>query len=360
MSDTTRPALDPEAVGAFAFQVWGYKQGEIVSLMIHIGDRLGLYGALDGAGPVTAAELAAITNLKERWLLEWLRGQTAARLLEYRGDDRFELTPVGAAVLADETDSLAFAAGAFGTPTPPDVVDGLVDASRTGLGLSYDQLGKAAAHHTERMLGPWARLALVPQILPALDGVVDKLEAGAQVLDVGCGAGVALCTMAGVYTRSQFCGYDPSENAIGRARERAAELHLENVELVCDRGEKLPTESAFDLVITFDCLHDMTRPDLVMAAIRRAIKDDGTWLLKDIRSHHDFEQNLRNPMLAMMYGFSVSACMSSALSEPDGMGLGTLGLPPTLAQEMTAAAGFSTFVEHDFDDPANLYYEVRP
>ena len=166
--------------------------------------------------------------------------------------------------------------------------------------------------------------------------------------------------MAGVYPRSQFCGYDPSEHAIERAHEKVAEMDLENVELVCARGEELPTTSAFDLVITFDCLHDMTRPDLVMAAIRRTIKDDGTWLLKEIRSHHEFEENLRNPMLAMMYGFSVSACMSSALSERGGMGLGTLGLPPKLAREMTIAAGFSTFLEHDFDDPANLYYEVRP
>lgn len=352
--------LDPEEVGAFAFQVWNYKQGELVSLMVHLGDRLGIYRALDGAGPVTAAELAEQTGLKERWLLEWMKGQTAAKLLQYHGDDRFELTPVGAAVLSDEEGSLAFAAGAFGGPTPPDVVDGLADAFRTGLGLTYDQLGKTAAHRTERMLGPWARLALVPQILPALDGVVQKLEGGGKVLDVGCGAGVALFAMADAYPESEFVGYDPSTNAIERARETAEQKGLENVELVCARGEELPPDPLFDLVLSFDCLHDMTRPDRVMGAVRKAIKEDGTWLVKDIRSHHDFEKNLRNPMLAMMYGFSVSSCMSSALSEPDGMGLGTLGLPPKRAKEMTAAAGFSTFVEHDFEDPANLYYEVRP
>ena len=360
MTDMSRQPLDPKEVGAFAFQVWNYKQGEVVSLMIHLGDRLGLYRALDGAGAVTAAELAGLTDLKERWLLEWLRGQAAAGLLQYCGEDRFELTPTGAAVLADEEGSLAFAAGAFGTPTAPDVVDGLADAFRTGLGLSYDQLGKTAAHRTERMLGPWARLALVPQILPALEGVVPKLEAGARVLDVGCGAGVALFTMAKAYPQSRFWGYDPSQNAIDRARQQAGEQGLENVELVCARGEEVPAEPTFDLILTFDCLHDMTRPDRVTSAIRRTIHDDGTWLVKDIRSHHDFDKNLRNPMLAMMYGFSVSACMSSALSEPDGMGLGTLGLPPKRAREMTSEAGFSRFVEHDFEDPANLYYEVRP
>ncbi|HEY6597668.1 MAG TPA: hypothetical protein VIZ30_00030, partial [Pseudomonadales bacterium] len=105
--------IDPEALKRYSFNVWSYKQGEMVSLMIHIGDRLGLYRALDGAGPLTAAELASRTGLQERWLFEWLRGQTAARLLEYHDPDRFELSSVGAAVLANEGDSLAFAAGAF-------------------------------------------------------------------------------------------------------------------------------------------------------------------------------------------------------------------------------------------------------
>ena len=103
----------------------------------------------------------------------------------------------------------------------------------------------------------------------------------------------------------------------------------------------------------------MTRPAEVIAAIRRALKSDGTWLIKDIRSTPDFKQNMRNPMLAMFYGFSVSACMSSALSEPDGAGLGTLGFNPAVAEDMVREAGFTRFRMHDFDDPSNLYYEVR-
>ena len=125
-------------------------------------------------------------------------------------------------------------------------------------------------------------------------------------------------------------------------------------------GEALPKEPTYDFVITFDCLHDMTRPAAVIAAIRRALKPDGTWLIKDIRSHADFKKNMRNPMLAMFYGFSVSACMSSALSEPGGAGLGTLGFNPEVAERMVRAAGFTRFRQHDFEDPSNLYYEVRP
>ncbi|MEE2778690.1 MAG: class I SAM-dependent methyltransferase [Acidobacteriota bacterium] len=362
MSETedTRTGLDPDEVGAFAFQVWSYKQGEMVSLMIHLGDRLGLYRTLDGLGAVTAGELAEATGLSERWLLEWLKGQAAAKLLTYQAGDRFELTPVGSAVLSDEDGSLAFAAGAFGGGFSRGVVDGIADAFRTGRGLTYDDQGPEAAHRTERTLGPWSRLSLVPIILPALDGVVDKLDSRARVADVGCGAGVALFAMAKAFPHSTFHGYDPSEHAIERAREVAARDGLVNVELHTLRGEQVPAGADYDLVLTFDCLHDMTRPDVVMGAIRKALVDDGTWLIKEIKSHPEFEKNLRNPMLAMMYGFSISSCMSSALSEPDGMGLGTLGLHRQRAREMTVEAGFSRFVEHDFDDPANLYYEVRP
>ena len=351
--------IDPDELKRFSFNVWNFKQGEMVSLMIHIGDRLGLYQALAGAGPVTAAQLAGQTGLQERWLLEWLRGQAAARLLGSDDGKRFELSPVGAAVLADEDGSLAFAAGAFTDPIPPETIDKLVNAFRTGIGLSYEELGPNAAHRTERMLGPWVRQALVPQILPALDGVVDKLRQGAVAADVGCGGGLAVAAMAEAYPDSEFHGYDPSAHAIGRCREKIAAQNLGNLKVFTAGGEALPSEPTYDFLITFDCVHDMTRPAEVIAAIRRALKPDGTWLIKDIRSTPDFRENMRNPMLAMFYGFSVSACMSSALSEPGGAGLGTLGFNPAVAKSMVREAGFSRFRQHDFDDPANLYYEVR-
>ena len=354
--------VDPDELKRYSFTVWNYKMGEMVSLMIHIGDRLGLYKALDGAGPVTAAELAERTGLKERWLMEWLRGQAAARLISYHhGDeDRFELTGVGSRVLADEQGSLAFAAGAFSGQTPPETVDKLIDAFRTGVGLSYQDLGPNAAHRTERMLGPWTRQELVPNILPALDGVKAKLEAGGVAADVGCGGGVALIAMAQAFPATEFHGYDPSQHAIDRCHAKVAELKLDNVHLFVSGGESLPDAPTYDFLITFDCIHDMTHPAEVIGAIRRALKPDGTWLIKDIRSQPEFRDNLKNPLLAMFYGFSVSACMSSALSEPDGAGLGTLGFNPAVAERMTREAGFERFRMHDFDDPSNLYYEVRP
>ncbi|HEX7353269.1 MAG TPA: class I SAM-dependent methyltransferase [Mycobacteriales bacterium] len=351
--------VDADRLAQFALSVWQYKQGEIVSLMVHLGDRLGLYQAMAGAGPLSAAALADRTDLNERWLLEWLRCQAAAGLVDSNDGESFTLSPEGAYVLADEKGSVWFAAGAFhGSATPPETLDRLADAFRTGVGLTYDDLGPSAAHSVERMLGPWVRLALVPTILPALDGVVPRLEAGAHVVDVGCGAGVALAEMAARFPASTFDGYDPSEHAIARARANTADLP--NVRLSVAPAADLPGQPTYDLVLTLDCLHDMPDPEGAIRAIRAAIRDDGVWLIKDIKAKSDWRSNLRNPLLAMMYGTSVATCMSSGLSAPGGAGLGTLGLTTELAERFVTEAGFGSFTVHDFDDPANLYYEVRP
>ncbi|HVM51930.1 MAG TPA: class I SAM-dependent methyltransferase [Acidimicrobiales bacterium] len=353
-------APDPDAVNLFAFRVWGYKQGELVSLLIHLGDRLGLYRALAEVGETTADGLAGHTGLHERWVREWLRGNAAADLIVSTDGERFSLAPEAVPVLVDEERSVAFAAGAFSAPADPAVVDDLADAFRTGIGLPYDRLGPSGAHRTERMLGPWARVALVPRIVPALDGVAEKLEAGATVADVGCGAGVALTALAEAYPRSSFHGYELSTHALDRAAQRVAALELDNVTLHHERAEHLSAGAGYDFVLTFDCLHDMTRPMDAIRAIRAAMADDGTWLIKDIRSTGSWEADRRNPMLAMMFGFSITSCMSSALSEPGGAGLGTLGFNTGVAERMVRDAGFTRFTVHDFEEPANLYYEVRP
>lgn len=357
--------LDDEAVRLMAFQVWSYKQGELVSLLIHLGDRLGLYEAMAGAGPLTSEELAARTGLSERWVREWVSAQAAARLVEHtpgsgEEPDRFELTPAGRAVLVEEDSSLFAAIGAFDGPLERDFVDDLADCFRTGIGLPYDRLGPRGAHQTERTLGPWAQLALVPVILPMLDGVVDELAAGADVVDVGCGSGVALEAMASAYPASRFVGYDPSRHAVERARVKIAAAGLDNVEIVHGRAEDLPAEGRFDLALTFDCLHDMTRPDLALAAVRGALRDDGTLLVKEIRCADTLAENMHNPMLAMMFGFSLTSCMSSATSEPGGMGLGTVGLPESRLRALSEEAGFSSVRRHDPGEPSNVYYEVRP
>jgi SAM-dependent methyltransferase len=344
-----------------ALRVWGYKQGEVVSLMIYLGDRLGIYRALNGAGPVTADDLATRTGLHPRWLLEWLRCQAAAGLIDSADGQLFEFSPAAAALLADEDTSVWFAAGAFqGAAAPAQTVDRLAGAFRTGGGLSFDDFGPEVAAKVERMLGPWSRLALVPAILPLLDGVTGRLQAGARVADVGCGSGITLLTLAEAFPKSRFDGYDPSRCAIERAGANAADRRLANVAFHPDAAEQLPEKPTFDLVLTFDCLHDMPYPDRAARAIRRAITGDGTWLIKEVRAGETWAGNLAHPVAAMFYGTSVASCLPSGLSEPGGAGLGTLGLPPSKLERLCRDAGFTRFTIHDASDPANLYYEVRP
>jgi SAM-dependent methyltransferase len=218
------------------------------------------------------------------------------------------------------------------------------------------------------LLGPrgsgkstWFRTILVPVALPQLDGVAEKLGAGGAVADIGCGTGVALIEMAKAFPGARFHGYDISEHALAHAERYRRESGLGNITFHDARREPLPEDGRFDLVTAFDCLHDMTHPADVMRAVRRSIKPDGTWLIVDINARPSFEENLQsNPMAAMMYGFSVLSCLSSSLSHPGGAGLGTLGFSEPVAREMTAAAGFTRFRRHDFGNPVNAYYEVRP
>jgi ubiquinone/menaquinone biosynthesis C-methylase UbiE len=165
--------------------------------------------------------------------------------------------------------------------------------------------------------------------------------------------------LASGFPDSQFHGWDPSSHALTLAWERIDAHELLNVALHQAGADALPPEPTYDFVLTLDCLHDMPNPTEAIAAVRRCLRTDGVWLIKDIRSASTWAGNLHNPMLALMYGTSVTTCMSSGLSEPHGAGLGTLGLPPPLLEQMCRDAGFSQFAVRDFGEPANLYYEVR-
>ena len=360
MSEAPR-AIDPEKLEETVQHVFGLLGGAVISGMVYLGDRLGLYAVLSGAGALTSGELAERTGLQERWLREWLRGQGAAGLLDYRGEGRFELSPEAAAVLADENHP-AFAAGGFGgLPAQMAVLERLPESFRSGLGLPYDAFGPEGNRSVERMFAPWYRSQLVTVALPALDGVLPKLERGAKVADVGCGAGVALVEMAKAFPGSEFHGYDIAEHALERAESNRAAAGLDNLRFHNAAREPVSAGADFDLITTFDCLHDMAHPQETMRAIRSAIASEGTWLIADIKSHPTYEENLENnPGAGMMYAFSVLSCMSSALSEPGGAGLGTLGFHEQVAREMTREAGFERFRRLELDHPMNAYYEVRP
>ena len=351
--------VDQDELKMFSFQVWTYKQGEMVSAMINLGDRLDLFRHLRALGRADSQTLADAAGCNERFVREWLLGVAAARLIVHHDDSTFELTPVQAAVLADEEESIAFSAGAFRGGFSVETMDALEESFRTGIGITYEQQGPSAAAGLARMTSPWARHGLTTAILPAIEGLVEQLEAGIHVADIGCGGGVLACALARHYTNSTIFGYDPSAHAIELARERAAEEGLDNVTFKLAFAEDVPDEPTFDFIATFDVLHDMPHPDRAIAAVKKSLKPNGVWLVKDIRSSGDWHQDVKNPLLPMFYGFSITSCLQSAMSVKGGMGLGTLGLHPAKAEEMMREAGFGHFQTHDVGDQANLYYEVR-
>ena len=361
MTTKEEKPLDADRLKEYLKLVFGSLGGAMTAAMIYLGDRMGLYRALAEFESATSDELATRTGLSERWLREWLYQQGAAGILEHEGQGRFSLGACGRAVLADEGHP-AFGAGLFGSlPQQMAVLEQLPHSFESGIGLDYDALGPDGARGIERGFAPWVRNRLVSVVLPRVEGLAERLTAGCVVADVGCGGGVALLEMAKAFPASTFHGYEISEHAIARAEQSRRERELENASFHHALSEPLPQDARFDFVTTFDCLHDMTDPLSVMSQIRSAIREDGIWLISDIKAFDSYEENAeRNPMAALMYGTSVVTCMSSALSEEGGLGLGTLGFSQNRAREMVSAAGFGRFEPIDFGHPVNAFYLVRP
>ena len=258
--------------------------------------------------------------------------------------------------------SPAFLAGGFcSLPQQMGVIERLPESFQTGLGLPYDAFGPEGARGIERFLAPWFQAHLVPKALPALDGVVPKLEAGAKSPTWAAAPAWRFSRSAQAYPQTDCHGYDISKHALARAEQNKAEAGVANVSFHDADGDSLPTDRSFDFITTFDCLHDMPNPTPVIQAIYSALKPDGTWLIADIHSLPSFEENLeKNPLAPLLYGFSVMCCMSSAMSTSDGEGWARWASASRWARRMVGAAGFTRFASHDFDNPINAYFEVRP
>jgi len=372
MTSTDR-ALDPDALKLFSFNVFTQLSGAVTAGMIHIGDQLGLYRTLAASDGMTSSNIADVSNLSERWVREWCANQVAARIVvaEYyygvnesaeRVDENtiYKLTPEAVAVLADE-DHPAFGMGMFHRlPATFDRLKDLPESFRTGVGFDYDAHGPDGAVGIERSFEPWSNAFLVSLVLPTLTGMVEKLKGGISVVDIGCGAGSAVLLMAQHFPKSTFIGVDISDHALARASEKLALSGLNNVSFMNAKTAELPNVSSVDFVTTFDCIHDMTHPQKMIEDIYRMLKEDGSWLLVDIKAANTLQENVsKNPMAALMYGISVLSCMASALSDHNGEGLGTLGLPSLLAEDFAHRAGFSSFRQLDISHSVNAFYEIQ-
>ncbi len=369
MTDARPPTAPPSAPPGDAddaterlrrriLDLYRIKQGELLSAVIHVGTRLGLWRALADAPGVDAAELARATGLHERWVREWLCAVAAADLVDHDGG-RFSLAPELTSILVDETHP-AHMAGVFGLPLTHGEVERTVEAFRTGVGMTWDEHGEHTCHIQTAMGAGLQQTLFVPVVLGAVDGLVDRLRAGATVVDVGCGAGVVACAVARSFPASRVTGLDPSAHAIETARRRGTEAGLDNVDFRLGTFEDLG-ELAPEVVLTIDVLHDLPRPLDAMRCVRRHLAPDGIWLVADIRSRGGLEDNRAIPLAPLMYAMSVFYCLSSAMSEPDGAGLGTLGLDTATFRSLAHEAGFSLVQVHEHDvDPTNRYFEVRP
>jgi 2-polyprenyl-3-methyl-5-hydroxy-6-metoxy-1,4-benzoquinol methylase len=358
-------SIDPDLVKLFSFQIFSKLEGAVTAGMIHLGDTLGLYVALADSDGLTSSELASSVDLHERWVREWLHNQIAARVIscvDISADNPiFYLTPEAKAVLATP-EHPAYGMGMFHRlPQTMRALEYMPESFATGIGHDYDSHGPEGAVGIEKSFEPWNQNFLLPVVVPAIKDLRRRLEAGIRVADIGCGSGGLSLLMAKEFPHSSFVGFDISQFALARANERLAMSGLTNVSFVDPREVSIADNEKFDLVCTFDCIHDMTHPTEMMHTIRESLHDDGVWLLVDIKAHDSLELNVtKNPMASLLYGISVLSCMSSAMSTPDGEGLGTLGLSGVRAEEMARAAGFSSFHKLDIDHSVNAFYEVRP
>ncbi len=322
-----------------------------------IGDKLGLFKEMDGAGPMSPAGLADKTGTTERYVREWLSAMAAAGWIDYHaGDETFELTPEQAMVFAND-DSPYNLQGAFqiiGSTFRDHNLN--VEAFRTGEGIAWGDHSQCLFGAVERFFRVKYVNQLVSKWLPALDGVVGKLEAGAKFADVGCGHAVTTLVMGRAFPNSEFVGYDFHGPSIERARELAAGEGLANLSFEVATAKDYPGRD-FDIVAFFDCLHDMGDPVGACQHAKSTLRPDGTLMVVEPFAMDRLEDNF-TPIGRMAYGASTCICTPASLSQEVGLGLGAQAGPARM-QKVTEEAGFSNF-RVAFETANNLVLEARP
>ena len=346
--------IDPKRLGLASLTVFKIMEGELLALMLHLGSRLNLFEAVVAGHGQTAAEIAQAAGLQERWVTEWLYAVAAANLVEFDGE-RFSMTREMAAVLADETHP-SFVGPVFAGPPKPENVDRLAESFRTGVGHTWDTHGAGVAAMQQAMNSNATRAFLVDEVIAAIPGLTEKLKAGVRLIDIGCGAGDAASTIARAFPNTTVLGIDPSQHALDlAARETDG---IDNLRFELGTFDDMTPDSA-DVITTFDVLHDLPFPQKACGSVANALVTGGDWLVSDIKAGPDFDSNKRNPVRALMYSMSVAYCMNSALSEPGGAGLGTLGMHIGKLTELAGIAGFGEPVAYEFDfDSTNRYFHL--
>jgi len=352
------PTIDEAKLEAFMEQFVGDLGACATAPLVLIGDKLGLYKAMQDSEPVTPAELAERTGTRERYVREWLCQQAASGYVEYDASaGTFRLPPEQALALAVD-DSPAFIPGAFQLLSAMIKDEpAITERFRTGEGFGWHEHHHDLFEGTERFFRPGYTAHLVAEWLPSLDGVEDALRSGIHVADIGCGHGASTILMAQAYPESTFVGSDYHEGSIEAARRAAERAHVSDRVTFEVAGAKAFGGGPFGLVCVFDALHDMG--DTVGAAqhVRSQLADDGTWLVVEPMAFDSIEENL-NPVGRVFYAGSTMLCTPASLSQEVGLALGAQAGQQRLT-EVLNEGGFS-HVRRSAETPFNLVLEVRP
>ncbi len=361
---TNQSDFDQTKMEAFVGKVLGDTSGMTVMLMAHLGDRLGLFKALADNGPVTSGELATRAGINERYAREWLSAMTCAAYLDYDPEGaRFMLPPEHALVLAQDDGPVFFGGTHQMLVGMLGVLDRLEQAFCEGGGVPQSSYSDHMWCGLERVTGTYYENLLLQKWVPAMPDVQAKLENGAAVADmtgvadVGSGNGRALIKLAQAFPSSNYVGYDVFEPAIAMATANAEVAGV--TDLVSFRHldvvDGMPQQ--YDVITTFDVIHDMANPRGALRAIREGLKPDGTYVMMEINSSDKLEENV-GPLGAMFYSISVLYCMTTSLAN-NGEGLGMCGLPESKVREFCAEAGFSSVRRLPLENPFNVLYEIK-
>jgi SAM-dependent methyltransferase len=349
--------VNPDRLNAFMGKMLVDVGSAMNASLMLLGDKLGLYKALAAKGPMTSADLAKATGTTERYVREWLSAQAASGYIEYDAKTtKFSMLPEQAMALADE-DSPVFLGG-VGDIVWAAFLDEpkVADAFKTGKGVGWNRRSECLFCGTARFFRTGYKHHLVQEWLPALDGVIEKLERGAKVADIGCGHGVSTRLMAEAFPKSQFYGFDYHEGSIEAARDQAKRAGLgDRVHFDVHSAKTYPAEG-YDLVCFFDCLHDMGDPVGALKHVRESMAPDGTCMLVEPFANDRLEDNL-NPVGRMYYAASTMICTPASLDQEVGLALGAQAGEARL-REIAKQAGLSRF-RRAAETPFNLILEAR-
>lgn len=352
------PKIDEAKLEAFMGQAVTDMGAIISAPLFLIGEKLGLYKAMAGAGALSSQEVAERSGTPERNVREWLRNQAAGGYVTYDAEsDRYTLPDEQALALADE-DSPFYILGLYDSIASIYAdEDRIVEAFRSGSGMGWHEHDHRLFRGTERFFRPGYRAHLVAEWIPALDGVQEKLEHGAKVADIGCGHGASTIIMAEAFPNSRFSGFDYHMESIDSARHAANEAGVaDRVVFEAATAKEYPGHD-YDLVCVFDCLHDMGDPVGASAHVRETLRPDGAWMIVEPFANDRVEENL-TPVGRVFYGASTVICTPASLSQEVGLALGAQAGEARLREVLTEG-GF-TRVRRAAETPFNMILEARP